>query len=766
MRWFSLDHKIIGLQYAVTSMVFLLVGFALMMLLRWQLAYPMQPIPLIGGLLGAQNTANGIMLPEFYNQLGAMHGTIMIFLGVVPLAVGGFGNYLVPLQVGASDMAFPRLNMLSYWTYLAGGIVMMASFFVPGGAPNSGWTSYPPLADFATMGQTWWLGGMLLLITSSLFGSINIIVTIVQMRAPGLTFMRLPFLVWAQLVTAFLLLLAFPPLEAAGLMQLMDRVGGSSFFLPSGLVVGQKPLAAAGGGNPLLWQHLFWFLAHPEVYVLILPAMGIVAEVIANNIRKPLWGYRLMVWAAIFLGFMSMLVWAHHMFLTGMGTAMSAFFQTTTMIVSIPSVVILTSLLMSLWGGSIRFNTPMLFALAFLPMFGLGGLTGLPLGLAASDVHLHDTYYVVGHFHYIVAPGTIFALFAGVYYWFPKVTGKMLDERLGRLHFAGSFICMNAIFMPMFIQGLAGVNRRLYDGGIGYAHAAGLQKWNVMQGWAAWALGLVQLLFLFNLAWTLWRGRRAAENPWQATTLEWSAATPPPHGNFAAVPIVRRGAYEYSVPGAAADFVLQHEASEDPPRRLPHAAPPDYTVARREDTGSNNVQLGVWLFLASEAMLFGGLFSAYFMLRAGSLQPWLPLAGHSRAAAVITLLLFGGTAAFAAALRMARERRIAAFRRWMVAAVLLPLLFVPYTLLEYLDLGEFGFRPSSSTQAATFFLLTGVHALHVAAGVLANVRLLVTATDTWVGDAARVVNRVEATRLYWYFVDAVWVILLVLFYVA
>ncbi|RME50788.1 MAG: cytochrome C oxidase subunit I, partial [Deltaproteobacteria bacterium] len=428
---FSIDHKVIGIQYGLTSLCFLFFGFCLMMMMRWQLAYPGQPIPLIGALLERilpENTlVGGVILPDFYNALGAMHGTIMVFLGVVPLAVGAFGNYVMPLQIGAPDMAFPRLNMASYWLYLSGGILMLSSFFLPGGAAQSGWTSYPPLADLATTGQTVWLLAMVLVITSSLLGSINFITTIVQLRAKGLTFMRLPFFVWAQFITSFLLLLAFPPLEAAGILQLMDRLAGTSFFLPSGLVVGGAPLAVSGGGSPLLWQHLFWFLAHPEVYVLILPAFGIVAEVIANNTRKPLWGYRTMVYAAAFLGFMSFIVWAHHMFMTGMGTRISAFFQTTTMIISIPSVIILTALFISLWGGSIRFTTPMLFALSFLPMFGIGGLTGLPLGLAPTDIHLHDTYYVIGHFHYVVAPGTIFALFAGIYYWFPKVTGKMMN---------------------------------------------------------------------------------------------------------------------------------------------------------------------------------------------------------------------------------------------------------------------------------------------------------------------------------------------------
>src|SRR5881398_1812640 len=491
-KWiFSVDHKVIGMQYAVTALVFLFFGFCLMMLMRWQLAYPGQPMPVFGKLLGETAMPGGVMAPEFYNQLGAMHGTIMVFLGVVPLAVGGFGNFVVPLQIGAPDMAFPRLNMASYWVFLPGCILMLCSFLMPGGAAQSGWTSYPPLSDIAPSGQTVWCFAMVLIITSSLLGSINFIVTIVQLRAKGLSYWRLPFFVHAQLVTAFLLLLAFPPLEAATVLQIMDRVAGTSFFLPSGLVVSGEQLKVAGGGAPLLWQHLFWFLAHPEVYVLILPAMGIVAEVIANNTRKPLWGYRLMVYSIFFLGFMSFTVWAHHMFLTGMGTVISAFFQTTTMIISIPSVIVLSALFISLWGGSIRFNVPMMFALAFLPMFGIGGLTGLPLGLAPSDIHLHDTYYVIGHFHYVVAPGTIFALFAGIYYWFPKATGRKMNSMLGAIHFWGSFICINIVFMPMFIQGLAGMNRRMYDGGAQYAHNAGLPlKLNLLIGFAAWGLGL------------------------------------------------------------------------------------------------------------------------------------------------------------------------------------------------------------------------------------------------------------------------------------
>ncbi|MEY4637033.1 MAG: Alternative cytochrome c oxidase subunit 1 [Acidobacteriota bacterium] len=723
MRW--TDHKTVGLQYGLTALFFLLVGFLLMILMRWQLAWPSQPLPAwLAPMLGEANAPGGIMLPEFYNQLVAMHGSVMVFLAVVPLAASAFGTYVVPLQIGANTVAFPRLSAASYWLYLAGGLVMLASFFVEGGAANSGWTSYAPLAVIATAGQNFWLVGIILLGLSSTLGAINMLVTIVQGRAPGMTWMRLPFFVWSQLVTALLLLLAFPALQAAAVFQLMDRVAGTSFFMPSGLVIGGVPLGGVmGGGNPLLWQHLFWFLAHPEVYVLILPAMGIVAEVITVNARRPLWGYGLMVGAVLFMGGMSMVVWAHHMFLSGMGTTLSLFFQVTTMIISIPSVILISSLLMSLWGGSIRFTTPMLFALAFLPMFGIGGLTGLPLGLAASDVTLHDTYYVVAHFHYLVGPGTVFALFAGIYHWFPRITGRMLNERLGQVHFWGSFVCMNLIFMPMFVVGLMGVNRRLYDAGASYAHAQPTLMWQTHMTYAAVLLGVFQLPFLWNLAVSAYKigglgsgPQNHHFNPWGARTLEW------------APPDARNG----------------DSGGLTPIHSIHHSA------AVRADTGTSVSRLGGWLFLASSTMFFGSLFSAYVMLRAGSLEWPGPLAPDPW---VATALLLGAAAAFGSP------------RIRLIAAHALALAFVWVTLLNALLMMRKGLVPSASLQLALWFTLTAVHGTFVLAGAVFTGWMAGPGFRIKAADPARWQARLQATHRYWIFLALLWLILVGGFYV-
>ncbi|MFK5921554.1 MAG: cbb3-type cytochrome c oxidase subunit I, partial [Verrucomicrobiota bacterium] len=588
---FSTDHKMIGMQYGFTALIFLAVGFFLMMVMRWSIAYPDRPIPLLSELPWFQMWLDdeGKVTGELYNMFGAMHGTIMVFLGIVPLAFGAFGNYVTPLQVGAPDMAFPRLNMASYWCYFVGGVIMLVSFFLPSGAAKVGWTNYSPLATMTDTnysniwwtGQTQWLLGMVFLISSSLLGAVNVLVTIINLRAPGLTWMRLPFFVWAMLVTGFLLLLAFPPLEVAAIMQLMDRVAGTSFYLPTDVLNNGVLMDAAGGGNPLLYQHLFWFLAHPEVYVLILPAFAIVSEIIPNNTRKPLFGYKTMVYSVMVLGFLSFIVWAHHMYMTGVGASVSAFFQTTTVLISIPSVILLTSMLISLWGGSIRFTVPMLFATAFIPMFGIGGLTGLPLAFNLIDLHLHDTYYVIGHFHYVVAPGTIFALFAGIYYWYPKQTGRMMSTWMGHLHFWPSLIFMNGIFMPMFFQGMAGFHRRAFDGGKAYEQISSqifagkdtllanlfhggdailMIDLNIVMSTSAWLLAIAQIPFIINFFISIRFGKKVnSDNPWDATTLEWATPTPPPHGNFVVDPIVYRGPYEYSVPGAESDFSPQTE---------------------------------------------------------------------------------------------------------------------------------------------------------------------------------------------------------------
>ena len=558
---FSTDHKVIGIQYIVTGLVMALVGAFLAILIRLQLGWPITPKPFLGALF-PDGMPGGIMTPEFYLAIVTMHGTIMVFFFVSYVLVSGFGNYLVPLQIGARDMAFPFLNMLSYWVGLLSAIVMLLSFLVEGGAAAAGWTAYPPLSAIASavpgsgLGQTIWLLSMALFITSFTMSGLNIVATVFSLRAPGMSMMRLPLTVWSYFIAAILGVLAFPPLTAAAIMLLFDRHLGTSFFLPGGLVVASE-LLPNEGGSPLLWQHLFWFLGHPEVYVLILPALGIAADILPVFTRKPVFGYRLSVYSLMAVGALSMIVWGHHMFVSGMSPFTGEYFSLATLTITVPMAIYGVNMLGSVWGGSVRLTTPMVWALGTLALFGTGGFGGIFLGNATADMQLHDTYFVVGHFHLMIGGVTLFATFAAIYYWFPKMFGRSMVGWLGKAHFWATFVPFFTIFFAQHFLGLQGMPRRYYA----FSTYEYLQDTHVVNTFiSVMAIVLVtgQVIFFVNFLWSLVRGRVAAANPWDATTLEWSVASPPPHGNFGAdAPAVHRWAYEYSPKGAASDYVPQ-----------------------------------------------------------------------------------------------------------------------------------------------------------------------------------------------------------------
>ena len=552
---FATDHKMIGRQFLFLGLFMLVIGGLLAMLMRWQLGWPETPVPGMSWV-PEPYMFEGIIPPQTYNMLFTMHATIMIFFAVMPIMIGCFGNFLIPLMIGARDMAFPVLNMLSFWSGAVGGVVMLAGFFVPGGHAASGWTAYAPLSASAIYtgvdwGQNLWNISLIIVGASSLMGSINYITTIINMRAPGMTWFRLPLVIWSLFVTAILLLLALPVLTAALAMLLADRMLGTHFFLP------------AGGGEPLLWQHLFWYFGHPEVYVLVLPAMGVTSDVLSTFSRKPIFGYRAMAMSMISIGFLSWIVWGHHMFLSGMNPALGTAFMMSTMVIAVPSAIKTFNWLGTLWGGSIRLTTPMLNGLAFVSIFVIGGLSGIFMASTPVDIFIHDTYFIVAHFHYVVA-GIVFGLFAAVYYWFPKMFGRMMNETLGKIHFVLTFIFFNATFFPMHFLGVAGHMRRIWNP-LQYEFLQPLQGMNQFISVSAFLLGLSQILFLVNFFWSLFAGKKAEVNPWHANTLEWAAPSPPPHGNWGEhLPIVHHGPYEYSVPGVEEDYL---------PQMTPHALP-------------------------------------------------------------------------------------------------------------------------------------------------------------------------------------------------
>jgi cytochrome c oxidase subunit 1 len=579
-RWvWSTDHKVIGIQYIATGFAMAIVGGLLAMMIRLQLGWPGKSWPWLEKLF-PQGMLGGIMAPEFYLSLVTMHGTIMVFFFISYVLVSGFGNYLVPLQIGARDMAFPVLNMLSYWIGLGAAIVALGSFWAEGGAAAAGWTAYPPLSAVASavpgshLGQTLWLLSMALFIASFTMSGLNIIATVLCLRAPGMSFWRLPLTVWSYFVSAAIGVLAFPPLTAAAVMLLLDRHLGTSFFLPTGLVVAGEHLPNQGG-TPLLWQHLFWFLGHPEVYVLILPALGIVFDVLAPFTRKPVFGYRITTVCYLAIAGLSLIVWGHHMFVSGMSPFSGEYFSVVTLLITIPSAIIGVNMLGSVFGGALRLTTPMYFALGLIAFFGVGGFGGLFLGNATADIQLHDTYFVVGHFHFMIGGVTLLATFAAVYFWFPKMFGRRLGETLGKLHFWLTLLPFYTIFLSQHFIGLAGMPRRYYAF-VDYQFLEPVRHWNVLISAAAFTLGAAQLLFAANVVWTLARRRAVEVNPWQASTLEWTTTSPPPHGNWAQPPTVHRWAYEYAAEGpAGTDFVPQHA----PPSSVPEQSTRDLLPA-------------------------------------------------------------------------------------------------------------------------------------------------------------------------------------------
>jgi cytochrome c oxidase subunit I len=571
---FSLDHKVIGIQYWCLALFAVFVGMALSILMRIHLVWPNAHLPF---------TPGGLMTPEQYLALVTMHGTIMVFMVLTTAPQSGFGNYVLPIQIGAADMAFPVLNMLSFWTTLLSLLVMLSAFFVAEGAPISGWTAYTPLSALGAitgpgegMGQNLWIIGLGIFCLASLLGAINFIATTIDLRAKGMTLMRLPLTVWAWLITAILGLLAFGVLLSACILLLLDRVGGTSFFIPGGLVDSDVIISAHSGGSPLLWQHLFWFFGHPEVYIAILPGMGVASHLLSTFSRKPVFGYRAMVYAMLAIAFLGFTVWGHHMFISGMSPYSAFAFSLLTMSIGVPSAIKTFNWLGTLWGGRIQFTCAMLFALGFVSLFVTGGLSGLFLAQPAIDLYLHDGYFVVAHFHLIMGVAAIFGMFAGTYFWFPKMFGKLMNEGIGKVHFWITFIGVYCIFMPMHFLGLAGHPRRYAeltgvqylggaqpDPGLFSFNSHGLVNVQHFISLAAFVTVTAQLIFLYNFFYSLAKGKKADENPWHATTLEWAIPSPPPHDNFGGnIPTVYRGAYEFSTPGVREDYEPQWLAPE------------------------------------------------------------------------------------------------------------------------------------------------------------------------------------------------------------
>ncbi len=548
----SQDHKVIAIQYSITAIAVGLVALVLSGMMRLQLGFPDQ---------------FSFIDPSAYLQFVTMHGMIMVIYLLTALLLGGFGNYLIPLMVGTRDMVFPYLNMLSYWTYLLAVIVLMASFFVAGGTTGAGWTLYPPQAILegtpgADKGIIFMLVSLAIFIVAFTMGGLNYVTTVLQARAKGMTLMRMPLTIWGIFIATILGLLAFPALLVSAIMMIFDKLLGTSFFMPAILSLGEA--VDHSGGSPILFQHLFWFFGHPEVYIVALPAFGMVSDVLATHARKNIFGYRMMVWAIVAIGGLSFVVWAHHMYVSGMNPYFGFFFATTTLIIAVPTAIKVYNWILTLWRGNIHLTVPMLFAIGFIFTFTHGGLTGLMLGNVVVDLPLSDTYFVVAHFHMVMGVSPVMVLFAAIYHWFPKVTGRFLNTSLGKFHFWGTFLGTYAIYLPMHYLGFLGVPRRYYAMGNTDFIPESAQALNASITVSAIIVGVIQVVFVMNVIWSVFKGKKSGHNPWNATTLEWQTEhTPPRHGNWGKnLPVVHRWAYDYSVPNVKEDFIPQNVAPE------------------------------------------------------------------------------------------------------------------------------------------------------------------------------------------------------------
>lgn len=583
---FSLDHKVIGIQYILLALAAVVVGMTMSVLMRLKLSWPGTKWSILETLFPT-GAPGGVMSAEFYLSLVTMHGTMMVFFVLTTAPQGGFGNYFLPIQIGAEDMAFPFLNMMSFWVTFLGFIVLLSAIFAEGNTtigawfamlgesawaggsgtvgPIGGWTGYAPLSALGKVagpgqgaGVNLWIISIAIFCVGSLLGALNFITTLLNMRTRGMSLLRMPLPCWAWFTTAVLALLSFPVLLAGGILLLLDRVAGTSFFIPGGLVISDT-MVPHTGGSPLLWQHLFWFFGHPEVYIAILPGMGATSHILSTFARKPVFGYRAMVFALFAIGMLGFFVWGHHMFMSGMSPYSAIAFSILTLSIGVPSAIKTFNWLGTLWGAKIRFTTPMLFAIGFVSLFVAGGITGLVLGQTSLDFFFHDTYFVTAHFHLVMGVASIFGMFAATYFWFPKMFGRMMSERLGKLHFWITFLGVYAIFVPFHAMGMVGMPRR-YSQFDEYTFLNNTKSLVTFVTIAAIVTVLAQILFYFNFFWSLFMGKKATDNPWEATTLEWTTATPPPHDNFAGVlPTVYRGPYEFSVPGAAKDYSMQNE---------------------------------------------------------------------------------------------------------------------------------------------------------------------------------------------------------------